>query len=79
MSKGYSGLFLGTKGAAVKSSLSSSQVNFYVSSNGKVLDVIKYIDNNILSDETLTKGDRKLAMALKNKLIKALGEKKNEK
>ncbi len=36
MSKGYSGLFKGTKGSC--SDVSSNQVNFYVGANGKALE-----------------------------------------
>ena len=45
----------------------------------KALDIIKYLNNKVLSDVTLSSGDRKLAKSLKNKLIKALGENINEK
>lgn len=147
MSKGYSGLFKGTKGSC--SDVSSNQVNFYVGANGKALEAkykkwigvnrrdhllkkakdqklknainhlyrassfigdggtasvlkfefttgiglgkngntheikaretIRFIDKKILSNNSLSNSDRKLANSLKKKLLQALGGKKHEK
>ena len=45
----------------------------------KVMDMIKYLTNKILTDEALSNSDRKLASNLKKKLLKSLGEIKNGK
>ena len=38
----------------------------------KALDTIKFIDNKILSDKSLSMSDRKLAMTIKKNLLRAL-------